>query len=221
MTSNSSNVAQDLVRIHKVITRSLDISLKKGQDYLGSGLPQEQELAGYSAYAHCLATVLSAHHMSEDLISFPAIRTVLPDAPYARLASDHHKIAMLLASIQPAIEGLTGVAPENSLWSVKDSLTKIYNIWGPHIYLEEQYFSSGALNSVLTPEEQLRISLATSKHSQEHSEPPYWVIPFLLFNLEGADRDVMASLLPKTLVEEMIPVAWKEKWEPMKPFLLE
>jgi hypothetical protein len=221
MAPNRSNLAQDLVRIHKVITRALDISLKKGQDYLESDLPPEQEFAGYTSYIHCLTTVLSAHHISEDIISFPAFRTVLPNAPYARLASDHHKIEMLLASIPPTIKELTDETAETSLRSITEILTKIHTLWAPHIYLEEQYFSSDVLNSVMVPEEQQKISLAASKHSQEHSEPPYWVVPFILYNLTREDREAMATMIPKTLVEEMVPVVWKEKWAPMKPFLLE
>jgi hypothetical protein len=220
MALNRSKLAQDLVRIHKVITRALDIGLEKGNDYLESGFPPEQESAGYSCYIKCLSSVLSAHHISEDIITFPAFRTVLPNAPYARLASDHHKIEMLLASIAPAIKELTGESPETSLRSVIEILSKIHNLWGPHIYLEEQYFSSGVLNSVMIPEDQQKVNLAASKHSQEHSGPPYWVIPFLLYNLEQDDRQEMASLIPRELVEEMVPVVWKEKWEPMQPFLL-
>jgi hypothetical protein len=221
MEPNRLNLAQDLVRIHKVITRALDMGLEKGHDYLESGFPPEQEFAGYSSYIQCLATVLSAHHISEDIITFPAFRTVLPNAPYARLASDHHKIEMLLASIAPAIKELRDVSPETSLRFIIEFLTKIHTLWGPHIFLEEQYFSSEVLNSVMIPEDQLKISLAASKHSQEHSEPPYWVVPFILYNLERDDREVMATMIPKTLVEEMVPVVWKEKWAPMKPFLLD
>jgi hemerythrin-like domain-containing protein len=218
---NRSKLAQNLIRIHKVITRALDIGLEKGNEYLESGFPPEKEFAGYSCYIQCLATVLSAHHISEDIITFPAFRTVLPNAPYARLGSDHHKISMLLASVAPAIKELAGESPETSLRSVIEFLTKIHNLWAPHIYLEEQYFSSDVLNSVMSPEDQLKISLAASKHSQVHSDPAYWVIPFLLYNLEKDDRQEMASLIPRELVEEMVPVVWKEKWEPMQPFLLE
>jgi hypothetical protein len=42
-----------------------------------------------------------------------------------------------------------------------------------------------------------------------------------LYNLTREDREAMATMIPKTLVEEMVPVVWKEKWAPMKPFLLE
>jgi hypothetical protein len=221
MTPNSSNLAQDLIRIHKVITRAKGICLQNGRDYLESGVPSKRLLAGYSSYVHCLATVLRTHHLSEDLIAFPAFRFVLPDAPYARLASDHHKIEMLLASIQPAIKELTGATPANGLRLIITSLEKIDTLWDPHIHLEEQYFSSDALNLVMNTEEQQRISQVTNRYSQEHSEPPYWVVPFVLYNLEGEDRQVMANNLPKDVVDEKVPVTWKEKWEPMKPFLLD
>ena len=221
MTPNSSNLAQDLIRIHKVITRAKGICLQNGRDYLESGFPPESIMAGYSSYIHCLATVLKTHHLSEDLIAFPAFRLVLPNAPYARLASDHHKIEMLLASIQPAIKELSGAKPDHGLRSIITSLEKIDTLWDPHIHLEEKYFSNDALNSIMNTEDQQRISQVVNRHSQEHSEPPYWVIPFVLYNLEGEDRQVMAANLPKDVVDEKVSVAWKEKWEPMKPFLLD
>jgi hypothetical protein len=128
---------------------------------------------------------------------------------------------MLLAIISPAIEKLSSSAPENGVKPIVNSLTKIKDIWVPHIHLEEQYFSSEVLGSVMVLEEQRRIGEATGKYSQEHSSPPYWIIPFILFNLENEDRNTMTALFPPAIMEEMIPKVWKEQWEPMKPFLLD
>ena len=221
MAQASINVAQDLIRIHKVITRSLEVGLSKGKSYRESGFPQPQELLGYTSYIHCLSEVLGSHHTAEDQIAFPTFRKVLPNAPYDQLATDHHGVEMLLLDIPQAITDLSGNTIVHGLKAIVDTLAKISVIWFPHIALEEKNFSEVAVNASLSLDEQKYIYDATGKHSQEHSNPPYWVIPFVLFNLEHEERLKMAANLPPMVMDELIPKVWKDQWAPMKPFLLD
>jgi hemerythrin-like domain-containing protein len=220
MEPSTPNLAYDLIRIHKVITRGLNVSLVKGREYLQSGFSQPQALQGYSSYTHSLATVLDSHHTSEDLIAFPEFRRVIPSAPYAKLATDHLQIERLLAPITPAIAELSEDA-QQGLLVIVDTLRKISEIWEPHIQLEERYFSESTLNAVMDLKDQGRISEATGNHSREHSEPPYWVVPFVLFNLEHEDRALMAASFPAVIMNELVPKVWADKWAPMKPLLLD
>jgi hypothetical protein len=220
MSPSTPNLAKDLIRIHKVITRGLDVSLTEGRAYLEAGFVNPQELQGYSSYIHCLAAVLGAHHTGEDLIAFPTFQKILPLAPYTQLAADHRWIERLLSPIPQAINDLSGDSPESGIKEIIGRLMNIQEIWAPHIRMEEHFFSQDVLNGVMALEEQQRISEASSKHSQEHSNQPYWVIPFILFNLEAEERETMSAFLPPAIVDEMVPKVWKEKWEPMKPFLL-
>ena len=32
---------------------------------------------------------------------------------------------------------------------------------------------------------------------------------------------MLASRMPPEMMEQLVPVAWKDQWAPMKPFLLE
>jgi hypothetical protein len=219
-TTPTPDLAQDLVRIHKVITRALYISLIKGREYLQSGFPQPQLLHGYSNYIHCLSEVLGSHHRGEDLIAFPAFMKVLPSAPYAQLSADHHVVDLLLASIPQAITDLSGYTPNKGQKAIVDTLGKLSAIWEPHILLEEHFFSKEAINAVINLDEQKRIGEAASKYSQEHSRPPYWIVPFILYNLEPDERALMAASFPPAIVNELVPVMWKDQWAPMKPFLL-
>jgi hypothetical protein len=59
------------------------------------------------------------------------------------------------------------------------------------------------------------------EHSQEYSKPDFLVIPFLLYNLPLEDRIIFSQGMPPILTEQMVPVVWKDKWAPMKPFLLQ
>jgi iron-sulfur cluster repair protein YtfE (RIC family) len=214
------NLSSDLIRIHKVITRGINVGIVKGREYLQAGFPLSHALVGYSSYTHCLVSVLDSHHTSEDLIAFPELRRVIPSAPYAKLASDHQKIESLLSPLPTTIAKLSDEA-HKGLVSLVDTLRKISEIWEPHIQLEERYFSTANLNAVMTLDDQRKISEASSKYSQEHSEPPYWVVPFVLYNLERDEREVMAASLPPTIMEELVPKVWAEQWAPMKPLLLD
>ena len=51
--------------------------------------------------------------------------------------------------------------------------------------------------------------------------PPYLTVPFILSNLPVAIRDAMAEGMPAEVVEQLVPIVWREKWKAMKPFLLE
>ena len=221
MTTNNPTLAQDLLRIHKVITRGLEVGLKKGKDYLISGFSSPEELRGYSSYIHSFASVLDSHHSGEDLFAFPALRKVLPLAPYSQLATDHRSVEMLLARLPKPITDLSGNQPGEGLNVITDTLAKISEVWYPHIHLEEANFAEEKLNAVLTIDEQKNISAATAKYSQEHSDPPYWVIPFVLFNLDRDERAKMAVNIPPKVMNELVPIVWKDQWSPMKPFLLE
>jgi hemerythrin-like domain-containing protein len=220
MEQLTTNLAADLIRIHKVITRGLNVGLVKGREYSQSGFPQPQALVGYSSYTHSLASVLDSHHMGEDLIAFPKFRLVISSAPYAKLVYDHLQIETLLAPLPPIIAALPDDA-HKGLESIVDTLRKISEIWEPHIQLEERYFSEAAINAVIAPEDQRRISEAAGKYSQEHSGPPYWVIPFVLYNLERDERAIMASTFPAMIMDELVPKVWAEQWSPMKPLLLD
>ncbi len=221
MTPNNPNPAQDLIRIHKVITRGLNVDLTKGIEYLQIGFSSLRAHLGYTRYTHCLSSVLSSHHQGEDLIAFPAFRKVIPSAPYAQLLNDHHAIDVLLAVFPQAIIDLSSDAQQNGLRVILSALQKILVVWEPHIQLEEEYFSIEAINAVFDMHEQVQISQAASKYSQEHSGPPHWVIPFILFNLEPDDRAMMAANFSPAIIDELIPKVWKDQWAPMKPFLLD
>jgi hypothetical protein len=220
MEPSTPNIASDLIRIHKVITRGINICLIKGREYLQSGVPNPEALLGYSSYTHCLVAVLGSHHRAEDSITFPELRNVISSAPYAKLASDHHQVERLLAPIPPAIAKLSDDT-HKELLSIVDNVHRILILWEPHIQLEERYFSWETVNAVISLEDQKRISEAVGRHSQEHADPPYWVVPFVLFNLERDERAIMAASLPSMIMDELIPKAWADQWAPMKPLLLD
>jgi hypothetical protein len=215
------NLAQDLVRIHKVITRGINVGIQSGSEYLRSGLPQENIITGYINYVHCLASVLGAHHLAEDQVVFPALRSKFPKTPFDRLSADHQVIEKLLGVTNQAVTHLSTDHTSDSLKILVDTIGMILSVWEAHIGIEELNFSSNAINALLGLDEQAQLSVAVGKHSQEHVEPLYLVVPFTLYNLGSEDRAAMAAALPPQVVEQLVPIVWKDQWSPMKPFLLE
>jgi hemerythrin-like domain-containing protein len=215
------NLAQDLLRMHKAITRGLTVGVAGGAEFMEEGFPDPGTRKGFTDYIQSLAVVLEAHHLGEDEIVFPSLWEKLPSAPYDLLSANHQEIDMFLGSIRRAIVDVAGEGDEGDLSLLVDDLRRVSAIWTPHIKLEEEHFSQDTLNTLMDPEEQGRVSAAIAKHSQEHATPPSLALPFVLFNLNAEDRAAMAATIPTMVMEELIPKAWKDLWAPMKPFLLE
>jgi hemerythrin-like domain-containing protein len=223
MIPNNSlpNLAQDLVRIHRAITRGLTVAVTEGTHFIRKGFPDPNIQQGFADYIPSLAAVLGAHHLSEDEILFPALKEKLSEAPYMRLSDDHQFIETSLDVVRKLIADLKSGSYKVGLGIVIEGFKRDTTIWTPHIRMEEGYFSQDAIASVMTQEEQAQISTSMAKHSREHAGPPYLALPFVLFNLSVEDRAAMVRTLPKEVMEEFIPKIWKENWAPMKPFLLE
>jgi len=103
-------------------------------------------------------------------------------------------------------------------WAV---LSDLSGRWLSHIALEEA--TVGPENSLkyLTPAENGQLAKQLAEHGQAHSQPSELVMPFVVYNLEEEDRGEFLSLLPPVVAQQLIPVAWKAVWEPMRPFLLD
>ena len=102
--SSFPNLARDLVRIHRAISRGLSVSATRGAEFIKEGFPDVRMRQGYLSYVQALTIVLGAHHLGEDEIAFPALRPKLPAAPYERLAADHHAIDTSLVEVRQGHE---------------------------------------------------------------------------------------------------------------------
>ncbi len=219
--SNPPNFAQDLICIHRAITRGLTVGIEKGAEFARAGFPPPGLRRGFADYVQGLSAVLDAHYRGENVIAFPFFRERLPSSLYERLSADHRQIEALLVPLKQAIANVAASGSQADLNWLVDCLQKISGVWTPHICLEERRFSVASLSAVTTLGEQGRLSAAMAKHAQEHATPDYLALPFTLFNLCAEDRAAMAATMPSMVVEELIPNVWKDQWAPMRPFLLE
>jgi len=222
MTQKNDEIklAGDFLRIHRVITRGLNVCISKGSEYLSTSFSDHALQQGYALYLQTLTAVLSAHHLGEDEVAFPALKLKLPDEPYGKLGIDHVEIEKKLVQIKNTLPGLASADYKASLVLTVETLKAILSLWAAHIHIEETSFNAAAIAGAMSFDEQLQLSAKIGKFSQEHGGEPFFVVPFVLFNMDQADRAVMAAGMPKEVVEVLLPGEWKAKWAPMQPFLL-
>ena len=215
------NVAASLFTIHKVITRSIDVSIESAKDFAKNGLPNEIPFDGFINYVKAFISILHAHHLVEDELVFPYFKDKLPDIPYQLLNEQHQEMAMILKETEVNV-GKIEERSENKtgLTNLRTTLEKIKEKWHPHIDIEENQFEIQKVGEMLPVEEHLRLMKLFAEHSQNHSGPAYLTIPFVLYNLPKDIREIMSKAMPSELVEQLVPIVWKEKWESMTPFLL-
>src|ERR1035438_784458 len=152
--NNKPNLARDLARIHRVITRGLDISITHGERFIQEGFPDAITLKGYTDYVQSLLTVLDAHHTTEDELAFPLFMEKIPDAPYSRLADEHHEMDQILDKARETLKGLVGEKSAQMVNVLVGQLRRLSAIWHRHIDVEEIHFDEEAINSIMAPAEQ-------------------------------------------------------------------
>ncbi|HPA32175.1 MAG TPA: hemerythrin domain-containing protein [Anaerolineaceae bacterium] len=211
-----ANVGEDILRIHRVLTRSLTVSIQ----FLQQAEQPDNLHHGFMLYLRALSALLHAHHLGEDEIGFPFWRTKSPFAPLNNLIRDHLRMMPLLEKIEIWLNSESGwEAPH--LRRLQGILEELNAIWLWHIQLEESVMGPEKAAALLTPAENQQLARQLATHGQEHAQPDALVLPFILYNLPVEDRAVMAQIFPPLVTRQLVPVEWKPVWEPMKPFLLE
>ena len=214
-------LAQDLMRIHRVVTRSVKVALDSSMEFAQKGFPDPATREGFYNYVHSLASLLHSHHLGEDEIAFPQVRVKMPDEPVDQLCVHHEQMQAILDRINPLVEkAQNGASDAEVLPKLTQELDQLNTLWNSHIHAEEDIFSLKKLNAAFQAYEQNEIGQKMAEHGVKHIGPDYLVLPFVFYNLSEMDRAEWAVAVPPVLTQQMIPVVWKEKWASMKPFLL-
>jgi hemerythrin-like domain-containing protein len=208
-------VAEDLLRIHKIISRALNVSIQKCDEYLvEQGVPPE-EAKGFRMYVATLRWVTHSHHLTEDEIAFPYFKDKL-GAPYARLADDHRAMAHILVKLEECLPEVSS----GGIVKLREILAEFDKLWGPHISIEEEHFAADRLKAVAGMQEQVGLAKQFAEHGKKNAGPGPLALPFLFYNLESTDREAFMMLFPWFVKKVLVPIAWRGKWKPMNPFLL-
>ena len=215
------NIAEDLLCIHAVITRGLNVSIEKGRLFAQGGYPDASARKGFIAYVGSLVSVLHAHHLTESDLFFPYFRDKLPDAPFDLLITQHRELEPVLQQAKAATDEVSAEAQAGAAMARLNSLLgRIVEFWHPHIRIEEDHFSVERVAALIDAKEQETLAKAGMKHSQQHSGPAHLVVPFLLYNLPPDKRPVFARWMPPVVTRLLLPIVWRRKWATMRPFLL-
>jgi hypothetical protein len=210
------NVGTDLIRIHKVMTRAMEVS----RQYSQADRVAEAQQAGFTDYVHALTVLLDSHHLGEDELAFPFWKIRLPEGPFDRLKQQHRQMMAYIGQVKGWL-GAPGTAwqpePRSKL---HHTLTYLQRLWLKHILLEEATIGPENASKYLTPEENGQLAQELAAHGQAQSEPVELVMPFIVYNLSGEDREEFVKLMPAVMTAQLIPIVWKARWAPMRPFLL-
>ncbi len=215
-----SNIAASFLKIHDIITRGLTVSIETVQRARQHGFQDKHSREGLFNYIRALSSVLHSHHLTEDEVAFPYFRDRLPEAPFDTLIEWHREMVVILDEIKLAVEECEkGDQLESGLRDLEAALAKLDESWQPHIQMEMDEFIAKA-DALVPVEEQLRLVRRFTEHGLEIAVPHYLTVPFLLYNLPPEDRAVFSRELPAEMIQRLVPVVWKERWESMRPYLL-
>jgi hemerythrin-like domain-containing protein len=218
---NATYISSSLLAIHSIITRGIKVSIESAEEFSRRSFPSTKGREGFINYVRAFASVVNSHHLTEDELAFPYFKDKLPEAPFELLSSQHKQMVPILGEIKSAADLCQEEGEvEMGLLNLGGALTRIDQIWQPHIKVEENAIVS-KVDTLLPAEEQLRLVKLWSEHSAKHSDPPYLTIPFMLYNLPLEVRQVFGAGMPAEVTQNLVPVVWKEKWESMIPFLLQ
>jgi hemerythrin-like domain-containing protein len=215
-----SNIAASFFNIHNIITRGLRVSLESTRGILQGGFQGERNREGFINYVRSLTSAMNAHHLTEDDIAFPYFREKLPEAHFADWTYWHGKMAEDLDKINLAVEKCEKKGEsETELRNIENVLARLNEGWPYHIQPETDEFINKA-DALVPVEEQLRLVRQFSEYVLENANPLYLTVPFMLYNLSVEDRQVFSQWIPAEDILNLVPVAWKEKWASMAPYLM-
>jgi hypothetical protein len=218
---NTPNVAFDLLRIHSIITRGLNVTAERSQVLAREGFPDTPARDGFICYGRTLISALHAHHLTENELVFPYLRAKMPDAPYDLLMAQHEEMVHIVDQIKVAIEEVAAdPQAAASLTTLSGVLRRAAERWHPHIGIEQDHFAPDKVGPMLAPEEHVRLSRLFAAHGQKHAGPGSLAVPFLLYNLPPEERAIFARQMPFIVTRVLVPFVWKKQWAPMRPFLL-
>ena len=219
-TKQESNIAVSFYNIHNIITRGLRVSVESAQGVLQRGFQGERTREGFFNYVRSLSSVLNAHHLTEDDIAFPYFREKLPEAPFDDWTYWHGKMVEILDELNPAVEKCEKKDEfETELRNIENALARLNEGWPYHIQPETDEFINKA-DALVPVEEQLRLVSLFAENVLKHAVPHYLTVPFMLYNLSVEDRRVFSLWIPAEMIQNLVPVVWKEKWVSMAPHLM-
>ena len=214
-------VGGGFVRVHGIITRALQVTNERSASFARTGYPDVRTGEGFTLCVQSLATLLHGHHVTEDDVAFPYFRSVTPKAPFDRISAQHQHMVETIDELEGAAEDATSpTRTSEALKSENAASVRMQDLWLPHVGLEERYVGPEHLASFLDMAERVRVGKMLSLEAQKHLRPLSRMVPFLLYNMTGEDRAIMAKGLLGLVGGLSVRLLWRRNWKAMSPFLL-
>ena len=173
-TETLPNVGNDLIRIHKVVTRALEISRKNSQD----ASLAEADQPGFALYVRALTILLHGHHARRGRVGL----SVLAQTPAGRPIRSTQRATPPDGWFSEKIEGWLGAGlgawQADLRGELQSTLAGLQTLWLSHISVEEATMGPENSSKLLTPEENGQLSQQMAEHGQAHSQPGELVMPF-------------------------------------------
>ena len=214
---NSKHLSKGLELIHKVLSRPLDVGISHLDRCLSSNKIDIENHAGFKDYISSLVTVFFGHHHGEDEIMFPTFEEKIKDADFSELKKQHKELHPLTEQIKDKID--IDIPTIENYREIRSLLQDTKDLWVEHRDEEEKTVELD-IEPMLSSKEQIELGEKVGEHGRSMSKPATLILPFIIYNLEGNDREEFTSDMPWILKKFIVPVIWKKKWEKMKPFLL-
>jgi hemerythrin-like domain-containing protein len=215
--SAGSPLFDDLARIHRIITNSLEALTRLTGSISPQSLADNKYRSGFVDYLTSMSTFVHGHHMNEDDLFFPKMKAGVPNAPYDALSEHHEQMKTHLTELDgtmiPSLRGQSYVA--DTIKSLGEWAEEMLQLWTAHRDLEEVSFSAEKMNEGLDLEEQHQLTKEIQANGRSHSKPFGKIVPFLLFNLPPEERP---GLLPWVVARILVPIVWRFSWQSMTPF---
>ena len=215
--SGNKHLSKGLDLIHKVLSRPLDVGISHLDKCLVSNEVDIEKHDGFKDFINSLVNVFFGHHHGEDEIMFPTFEKKIKDVDFSKLKKQHKELHPLTEQIKDKVN--VDSPTIDNYRELRDLLQETKDLWVEHRDEEEKTVELD-IEPVLSSKEQIELGEKVGEHGRSMSKPATLVLPFLIYNLEGSDREEFTSRMPWILKKFIVPVIWKKKWKKMKPFLL-
>ena len=202
--------------IHRALSRALKVLIDESRQFGTQERVDLKRTEGFRMYARTFCDLLHAHHDGEEAIGFSLLHTKMSGEDLSGLETEHTDMLDALHALQTFV---AAPAPwDGSHWrGVHRAASALRAGWQVHQGNEEIYMAK--VSAKLSPEERARLARELETFGITHAGPGNRVVPFILYNLEGKDREDMGSRLPFFLKGILVPFFWRANYRPMQPFL--
>ena len=202
--------------VHRALTRALNVLVDESMQFRTEEQVDGKRTEGFRMYARTFCDLMHAHHDGEEELAFVHIRSILSAKDMVALDREHEVMLEALHALQTYV---AAPAPWDSShwWGLHRAASALLSGWEAHRLNEETQMAKASV--LMSRDERVRLAKALELFGIANAGPGHRVVPFILYNLEGEDREAMGSRMPFFMKGILVPFFWRVNYRPMLPFL--